>query len=219
MQFGHPTQDFLTSIGFHFSQPASLPGLPEGITYSQLLEKHHRIQCRQKVGEAAFGPILEGVIAQLLLGTFKYDAVQGIKIEDEGTGGDYDVLAFTPPHLIYVECKSGNTLGFKNIIARHELLKPALTLIVHDVSKVVLESNSLKEAQKELTKQAIANQPSLASIPTYIYPVTKISPEGRSYVLYHMTRNVFLTSGEDLEHAVRMTLRHFHQVVEQSSYW
>jgi hypothetical protein len=219
MHFGHPTEDFLTSLGFRFGPPGAIAGLPDGFTYSKLLERHHRLKCRELVGETAFGPILEGVVSQLLLGTFKYDAINNVRIEDEGSGGDYDVLAFAAPHLLYVECKSGRTLGFKNTLDRHDFLRPALTLILHDVTKQTLEEQSVKEVQRELTERARAADPNVAKMPAYAYPMHRVSDPERSYALYNTRRNLFIASGEDLEHAVRMTLRHFHQVVQQTSYW
>ncbi len=219
MMFGHPTEDFLHSLGFRFKAVDAGPPAPAGLTFQQLLNRHHRIECRKREGADSFGPEFEETVAQLLVGTFRYDVLRRVQIEDEGTGGDYDLLAFSPPHLLYVECKSGEGLGFREIFNRHRFLAPALTLILHDVSKDRLRALVEQEVRPILTAHVKEGDPNVTKLQDYSYPVEEVSESGSAFVLIHTFRNIYLASGEDLERAVQRTLRHFHQVVQQTGYW
>lgn len=217
--FGQPTSDFLRSIGFRFSSVASGVAAPAGYTFEKLLTRHHRIECRKTVGAEAFGPVFEEIIAQLLLGTFRYDILRKVKIEDEGTGGDYDLLAFNSPYLLYVECKSGNSFGFREVFERHQFLAPALTLILQDVSKDKLRELVKAEVQPVLTEHVKKGDPNIMKLPDYSYPIEELSKPGEAHLLMHTFRNIYLTSGEDVERSIQRSLRHFHQVVQQTGYW
>ena len=57
-------------------------------------------------GVRSFGETLEWFVAQVFRREFKAPALWGIRLQEVGTGGDYDVLASVEGRLVYVEVKS-----------------------------------------------------------------------------------------------------------------
>ncbi|MFN3476999.1 MAG: hypothetical protein ACK4Z6_05540 [Candidatus Methylomirabilales bacterium] len=57
-------------------------------------------------GVRSFGETLEWFVAQVFRREFKAPAFWGIRLQEVGTGGDYDVLALVEGRLVYVEVKS-----------------------------------------------------------------------------------------------------------------
>lgn len=53
-----------------------------------------------------FGGTLEWYVAQIFLREFKAPALWGLRLQNTGVGGDYDVLAYVEGNLIYLEVKS-----------------------------------------------------------------------------------------------------------------
>ena len=216
---GRPIEDFLKSLGFVISlNDRGGVGVPHGYTIDQLIDsRHHRLKIRGQLGPEQYGLLFEKVVEQLLLGSFKFDVLRGVQFEDEGMGGDYDVLAFQSPHLHYIECKTTSDIKFKEIFARHKFLRPSLTLILvdrpkRDVADIV--SGEINSFFIEDWKKRHPNK----KIDFTKYPIEQISDIEAGFTLYHMRRNVFIASGEDIDKAIRKTLRYFHQVVQQSSY-
>lgn len=219
MQFGRPIKDFLHSIGFQFTDTDSSPSIPEKYNLERLITKrHYRISCRGDVGGTKYGEIFEHVVYQLLMRRFRFDVLQRVKIENEGAGGDYDILAFQSPYLHYIECKTGKNIKFQEIIRRHQFLRPSLTLILIDRPKEDMPEIINKEIRPVLTTEAKKKDANLKWPDDFKYPVELISDTDEGIVLYHTYRNIFIASGEDLDRTIRKTLRYFHQVVSQSSY-
>jgi len=221
VQFGRPSINFLLSLGFKFKEQKRGASFPKGFTLENLQKRHYRIKCREDVGNAEFGPIFEHLVQQLLLSQFRFDVLSGVQIEDEGSGGDYDVLAFQAPHLHYIECKSGAKTGFENILKRHYFLRPALTLVLIDQTLQKTKTLIEGEISDALTKSAFERYPDLKKRKPHFRETAKlISDPGRSFSIYHTTRNVFIACPMDhLDETIRRVLRHFHQVVLQSSYY
>lgn len=57
-------------------------------------------------GVKSFGETLEWFVAQVFRREFRAPALWGIRLQEVGTGGDYDVLALVEGRLVYVEVKS-----------------------------------------------------------------------------------------------------------------
>lgn len=219
MLIGRPIKDFLYSIGFQFTESSLSIKMPEGYDIEQLINsRHHRIGCRDAVGYDNYGGVFEHVVCQLLMKCFRFDILQGVKIEDEGQGGDYDILAFQSPYLHYIECKTGRDIKFQEIFIRHGFLRPALTLILIDRPKKDLSDIVYNEVQPVLTKEAKKKDVNLAGNENFKFPINLISGSEEGLALYHTYRNIFIASGENLDKVIRKTLRYFHQEVLQSSY-
>lgn len=214
-----PPEQFLKSVGFDFESSCTYPAYPPGFEYDKLLNRHHRIECRKQIPSDKYGDIFEGIVFELLYKNFEYDLLRKVKIKDEGSGGDYDIIAFSSPYLLYVECKTSSNISFQNILNRHSFLCPGLTLILIDQPKVIVKEIINKEVQPALTQKAISEDMTLKQNPDFQYPIKIISDEKEAIILFHTHRNIFIASGEDLEKVIKRTLRYFHQVVQQTSYW
>lgn len=220
MIIGRPAADFLKSIGFKFSTAESASSPHPGYSIDELIDsRHHRMTFRQQLGPTGYGVTFETIVEQLLLSRFNFDVLRGVKIEEEGTGGDYDLLAFQSPYLHYIECKTGQGKNFNEIFARHQFLAPSSTIIVSDESKEVVRRFVFEEVQPVLTAWSKEKDQNLAKREGYKYAIEEISPSGSSDVIFHTCRNIFVASGEELDRAFRRVLRYLHQVVFQSSYW
>lgn len=76
---------------------------------------------------------LEHYVAKLSLYELRGTAQWGINLEGVGDG-DFDVVAWLPPTLVYVECKAGNPAGIgrtdlQQVLLRTAVLAPDLTIV------------------------------------------------------------------------------------------
>lgn len=82
------------------------------------------------------GPSLEHYVAQLFMYELRAHALWGVNLEGV-ENGDFDVVAWLPPTLVYVECKSGAPAGIDTTDLRQTLrrttdLAPDLTVVLVD---------------------------------------------------------------------------------------
>jgi hypothetical protein len=144
------------------------------------------------------------------------------RIEGEGEGGDYDVLALNDAHeLFYFECKSGSVLkkaDFENFFKRHQFLRPAMSVMVFDETRSVVKEK-LRLMRQVLTDDARRGDPVVAQTPDYQYSDFKPIPAPDREYAYHINRNLFFCSGEKISRAIAHCLRYYEGVVKQSSYW
>lgn len=86
------------------------------------------------------GPSLEWYVAQLCKQELCESAEWGVQLADIKVGGDYDVLAWLAPLLVYVELKSSrpsniDESAIANFLERGEELAPDLAIFLVDVDK------------------------------------------------------------------------------------
>jgi hypothetical protein len=218
MLLGRPIVNFLTSIGFEFETTRMVHELSGDHTIDQLIHnRFFRNETRKTMPPDKYGILFEYIVEQMLQSRFTFDTLRDVKILGEGSGGDYDVLGFQSPHLIYLECKTGKSLDFANIFQRHSFLRPALTIILIDQEKEFVENRMIQEVQPYLSRRAVRTHTALPE--TYKQPYEVITNDQRAYKVFATQRNVFLASGEDLQAAVHMCMRYFHQVVSQTSFY
>ena len=176
---------------------------------------------KEKMSIADYSSYFERLVGAVLLLEFKCPAICNVKIEGEGPGGDFDVLAInTNSELFYFECKTGNDIresDFKNFFERHNFLKPEVSVMVFDQSKSRVKSY-LSMMRSVVTKYNKTRDPNLARNKDWQCQNYKIIPEGREYA-YHMNRNFFFCSGENISKAITHVLRHYYGVVKQTSYY
>jgi hypothetical protein len=83
------------------------------------------------------GPSLEHYVAVLCEHELRASAGWGVKLEGIIPGGDYDVLAWLSPLLMYVECKTGapdaiEDKSLRHFLQRTHILAPDLAVLLID---------------------------------------------------------------------------------------
>ena len=189
---GEPAKDFLNSMGFVFTDNPKPISPPPAFTPDQLINsRYHRNECRKCMSRTDYGYLFEYLAQQVLIRDFKFDVLRGVKIREEGEGGDFDVLAFQSPYLHYIECKTGIDIGFSNIQKRRDFLRPASALVIIDQGK-----EKVVEIVRQIEEESVRTS-------------TQIHSE--CFLLFNIDWNIYIASGEDIRRAIRRTLRHFHQ--------
>jgi hypothetical protein len=210
------TADFLSSLGFSICCDSEIIPLPDGFNSEQLRKnRFHRNECRKHVTPEVYGKIFEQVVQEVLISGFRFDVLRDVSIQDEGSGGDFDLLAFQSPHLHSVECKiSKRNIKFEHVLERHHFLRPSMTIVLIDQEAEQVKDIVSNEVQRVLTRYDRSQNAALPA--DYTHQVRLIWDNG--FRVYHATRNIFVASGEDLDRAIRRCLRYFHQWVSQTTY-
>lgn len=208
----------LKQRGFDYRKPNNLPIIQNPIDYYD----YHKRAIYKQENHADYPQFFEVLVKEIVTREFQFEAENNIKIIGEGSGGDYDVIAVDNANeMLYLECKSGKNItynDFKNFYSRNLFLKPSLSIIVFDQSKKdVREYLNLMRAV--LTDNAKKQDKTLATKADYRYPDFEVIPEVGKEFAYHMNRNLFFCSGENIVRAVTHCLRYYHGTVKQSSYW
>jgi len=207
----------LQQRAYTFKSP-TVPGIPD---YRRYYRRHRRIQERAHLGEE-YGPFFERFVAQLLRYDFGMTVGVNYQIQREGGGGDYDVLALNDAReLFYFECKSGAHVtkrDFQNFYRRVKFLNPAAVIMVFDETKANMLV-MIERMRQVLTDETKSANPTAANDPNYQYPdFTPIPSADRDYG-YHIRRNLFFISGENIPRAIAHCIRYYDGIVKQSSYW
>jgi len=200
---------FLLQRGFEFRAAPKRFYMPN---YRELKSSTIRQQLKSSLGADMYGYEFEKYCASLAENELFWDTRLNVKLLNEGSGGDYDVLALSGASndLIYIEAKTGHQLDeadFKNILKRHNFLRPAFTIIVVDLSKQYVR------AKRDDFINAVASdyQPAHS-------PAVAIIKEGKSLII-SAHRNIFLVSNEDIQQALSLCMRYYDGVIRQTSYY
>jgi hypothetical protein len=198
---------FLLQRGFQFKSAPAGVFMPH---YRSLSSVNARQKLRKEMGADKYGQEFEKLCASVAKNELYWEVRMNVKLLSEGTGGDYDVLALSDASndLIYIEAKTGNNLNhsdFKNIIGRHNFLRPAFTIIAVDLSKKYTESK-INDFLLE-----VASDYEEGHVPAF--DVLKGSKS--KIVISH--RNIFITSNEDLRQAFAFCMRYYDGVIRQTA--
>jgi hypothetical protein len=209
---------YLKQNGFRFIREKG----HDSISEAQGLYSYHKRIKYKKDNPEVYPKLFELILKDLMINKFGFEAENGVKITDEGSGGDYDVLAVNHLNeMVYIECKTGKNIkkrDMEEFYKRHLFLKPSLSIVVFDQAKKDVEKY-LALMRSVLTDDSKRRDKTIAKMKEYQYPNYDIIPEPEREFAYHMDRNLFFCSGEDIERAVAHCLRYFNGVVKQSSYW
>ncbi|HWQ59758.1 MAG TPA: hypothetical protein VN420_01265 [Candidatus Fimivivens sp.] len=182
---------------------------------------HKRIE-HKKDNLGRYPKLFELYVATLLKERFGFDIAHNVKILKEGDGGDYDVLAMSySGELIHVECKTGRRVevdAMQKFYKRHLFLQPALSIVVFDQPKKNVNAY-LVNMRSVLTDHTKSLDKTLREKTDYQYPNYEIIPSPQEEYAYHMNRNLFFCSGENIERGVKHILRRYSGFVKQHSYW
>lgn len=202
---------FLIQRGYKFKSAPQSTLLP---AYRELNSLDSRIK-RRRV-DASYPQTFEKYVESVAAYEFELDTRLNVKLLDESTGGDYDVLALNSANdLIYFEAKTGDVgkSDLKNFYERHDFLRPAASILVLDHGKNILKPK-LELMRQALTDHLRRADPSSPEAPTF----SAIPSELKEYA-YHMSRNLYFVSGENVYRGVAHCLRHLDGVVKQTSYF
>jgi hypothetical protein len=88
------------------------------------------------------GASLEEYVAYLCEQELRGRAKWGVELKGLPSGGDFDVLAWLAPNLVYVECKSGNSQKInasqlRNFVLRHRELGADLSILLVDTDSPI----------------------------------------------------------------------------------
>jgi hypothetical protein len=143
------------------------------------------------------------------------------RIQREGAGGDYDVLALNDAReLFYFECKSGSSVtkrDFRNFFWRYNFLRPAAAVVVFDETRTKV-TEMLIRMRQVLTEEEKRKNPGAADDPNFQFRDFNPIPSPEKAYAFQTYRNLFFCSGEDIQRAVAHCLRYYEGVVKQQSY-
>lgn len=164
----------------------------------------------------------EQFIGGVLESEFECPSICNVHIQGEGPGGDFDVLSINSSNeLFYFECKTGNNVNKRDLesfYARHRFLKPEESVMIFDQSRSRVKQY-LELMREILTTEAKKNDVNLAKLPNWQYSHFDLIPGSDREYAYHMNRNLFFCSGEDVIRGIRHIFREFYGVVKQTSYY
>jgi len=189
--------------------------------YRQFYRRHARLQQRDRLGQE-YGHFFERFVGDVLRYDFGMTVGINYRIQREGQGGDYDVLALNDAReLFYFECKSGANVtkrDFQNFYRRHKFLHPAAGIVVFDEPKASMLSMITRMRQVLIDEEKIVN-PAAFRDPNFQYSNFAPIPSTDRDYSYHIRRNLFFISGEDIPRGIAHCIRYYDAVVKQSSYW
>lgn len=142
------------------------------------------------------GPSLEWYVAQLIEQELCGTAAWGVQLADITVGGDYDVLAWLAPLLVYVELKSSRPSAISdgeiaNFLERGEELAPDLAIFLVDTRDDLAD---LRTRFFEIMTIAIGKaygwaEESARSIPPWIRPQAEYPGVSFGYRRFYVTNS------------------------------
>lgn len=158
------------------------------------------------------GPTLEWYVAQLCQRELFGSAEWSVKLEGLRTGGDYDVLAWLDPLLMYVETKSSALTGvdesqLRNFLQRTVELAPDLAVLLIDTSDDLADLlGRLDEIISPITLRA-----STIPIMTTYYEQLLVRPQADYPGVSFGYRRIYVTNSEpSILTQLRRCLQHYH---------
>lgn len=167
------------------------------------------------------GPTLEWYVADLCQRELRGDAAWSVKLEGLPTGGDFDVLAWLAPTLVYIELKSAPPSGITDSELRHFLqrsqeLKPELSILLIDtddsIDPLVRRTNDL--VTPLIKRSSGILEPDWQPAQPFIRPQAQFDGVG-----YGLRRNYFVNSRPKILTKIRRCLQHFHARVKETGFW
>ena len=212
-----------TALDIHLRQRAysfkspDVKQIPNVLSY---YSRHNRLQEKQRLG-VEYPHFFERFVAEVLRADFSMSVGINYRIQREGEGGDFDVLALNDAReLFYFECKSGSSVkkrDFQHFFRRYQFLRPAAAVMVFDETKANMARLLIRMRQVLLDEERRIN-PSVSTDPNFEYPDFTPIPSADRVYAFHIRRNLFFCSGENIGRAIAHCLRYYDGIVKQSSY-
>jgi hypothetical protein len=167
------------------------------------------------------GPSLEWYVAELCRREFSGSAAWGVKLEGLSAGGDYDVLAWLPPTLVYVEAKSASPehvseSELRHFLQRAEELAPEVALLLVDTSTKMdaLIERLFELMLPPLRKSSGIGDPTWRPDKPFIRPVPDYP--GISFGM----RRIYVSKSEpSIRTQMQRAVRHYHAHVKGASFF
>jgi hypothetical protein len=165
---------------------------------------------RRPAGVDNIGPLLEWYVHHLCETELDGSAAWSVEVEDLAVGGDFDVLAWLAPALVYIEVKSGKAGNdtvreLQHFLQRYIELRP-------DIAVLLIDSN---DTAKYLECLGAAIQPILDALGG---PPGQPASRHRSELhegVHFMWPGVIISGSEpSLRTQVRRCMRHFHVIAK-----
>lgn len=202
---------YLIQRGYKFKTAPRSEMLPN---YDYFHKHTHRIAKKQE-DLPSYPRFFEKYIESIAAYDFELDTRLNVELLEESTGGDYDVLALNSANdLVYFEAKTGNidTSDLKHFYSRHRFLKPAASILVLDQSKATL----LTKLPMMFDVITDANRKVDPTAPRF--DVSETIPDPVKEYAFHVPRNLYFVSAENISRGIAHCLRHLDGTVKQSSY-
>jgi hypothetical protein len=181
---------YLKQNGFRFMLNKDRDSISKA---QRLYNYHKRIEYKRDNPES-YPKLFEVILKSIMIDKFEFEAENGVKITNEGSGGDYDVLAVNNLNeLVYVECKTGKNIkqsDMEEFYKRHLFLKPSFSIVVFDQNKKNID-RYLALMRAVLTDYSKRRDKTIAKVKEYQYPNYDIIPDPKREFAYHMNRNLF----------------------------
>lgn len=144
-------EQYLKQNGYKFKSEDEFPSVAR---LQDQYNFHKRIELKKKIEN--YPRYFELLVKELMVSEFDFSALSNVKIQNEGNGGDFDVLAINSTgELVYLECKTGTRVTqktFRDFYTRHLFLRPSLSIIVFDQQK-----SWVKEKLQLMRKRPLKN--------------------------------------------------------------
>lgn len=168
------------------------------------------------------GPTLEWYVADLVQKQFGGSADWSVKLADCAYG-DYDVIGWLPPTLIYVETKSARPSGIddselKNFLQRGVELAPELAILLIDTDDD-LEATGFLDRLFRLMIPSVRlssriTEPDWRPAKSFIAPAAGFPGVSFGLFRYYVTNSV-----PSIEGQIRKFLRHYHTHIKGHTFY
>jgi hypothetical protein len=167
------------------------------------------------------GPTLEWYVAELCRRELSGSAAWGVKLEGLSAGGDYDVLAWLPPTLVYVETKSASPdhvteSELRHFLQRADELAPEVALLLVDTSTRMddLVARLFELMLPPMRESSGVGDPTWRPDRPFVRPVPEYPGISYGY------RRIYLSNSEpSIRTQMQRAVRHYHAVVKGASFW
>jgi hypothetical protein len=167
------------------------------------------------------GPTLEWYVAELCLRELAGSASWSVKLDDLPTGGDYDVISWLPPALVYVETKSSapsqvSEAELMNFLQRGEELAADAAVLLVDTE------SDMSELLTRLNEAMIPTVRNMSGIHDDDWRPEKPTIGAQNTfpgIAWGMQRFYVTNAKPSIVQQLRRVLRHYNEIVKGASFW
>jgi hypothetical protein len=144
-----------------------------------------------------------------------------VKLDDLQVGGDFDVLAWLEPALVYVEIKTArpNDVSdgeMRNFLQRDAELAPDLSILLVDTADRL---DPLVDRANAIMTPLVARCSGITDPDWRPDPPTLHAQPGHFGIVYGWRRIYLVNAHPSIPTVLRRCLRHYHQRVRGAAFW
>jgi len=166
------------------------------------------------------GPTLEWYVADLCEHELCGNAAWAVRLEGLKVGGDYDVLAWLAPTLVYIECQTSASAAisvedFRQFRRRDRALAPELSIMLIDSDDDLADllARLTDGLCEEVRQHSGIGDPAWRPERPFVHPVPHYP--GVNWGFRHL---YVVTSGESIPTRLRRCLQHYHAEIKRYSF-